>query len=179
MPAMRYTYTIPAADTLRFQIDYSRELQKKIFPFWFIEPFRFLYAAAVFLVARLVTHSTDAALFLGCAMVFLQLAWQILIGRIRQKRTARYFASVPPSEDWSVEISGDKLINQNEISSFSFPLVELSTITKKNGFLYIDFPKRGRCRVPLTVFQTLEDKSRFIALLEQYKSPAHSPVPNS
>lgn len=154
---------------MQFQALYSKELRGKIIPWWLLESMRLVYAAAVFAAAYYLTGSVVKAYFFWVWMIFMQLAWQKCMAFVSKKMTVRYFSSKPDLETYSGEIAGDRYVTEHDVTRRSFPLSALADVSEKEGYIYMDFPKIGRARLPVSVFQSAEEKAGFLAELEEGK----------
>lgn len=162
---MRYSYKIPASETIAFQASFQLDLAKKITPRWLRELFGTVFFVAIFLAALWITGVPDRAIFLTFLVWLIHWLWQRGFAYIRRKRAARYIASLPGSEDWASEVTDGYLVTESRGTRISFPLSGLTRVLEEKGYVYVDFEDRGRARIPFTAFPSAQDRENFVASL--------------
>jgi hypothetical protein len=162
---VRYTYKIPSSETVAFQASFQLALAKKITPRWLRELLGTVFFAAIFLSALWITEALDRAVLLTFLVWLIHWLWQRGFAYIRRKRAAHYLGSLAGSEDWTCEVTDSYFVTENRGTQISFPLSGLTRVFEEKGFVYLDFEDRGRARIPVTAFSSVQDRENFVASL--------------
>src|ERR1043165_233108 len=132
---MRYTFKIPASKTVSFQTEFQRGIAQKIMPRWLREMLGAILLGAIFVVAFLVAGKLDQALLLTAWVCLVHWLWHKVVGLVRLRRAEHYIASLPASEDWSIETIDDCLVTENRGMRISFPLSGLTRVFEEKQFV--------------------------------------------
>jgi len=162
---MRYSYKIPASETIAFQERFHLELAGKIIPRWLRELFGTVFLVAVFLATLLTTGAPDRAIFLTLLLWLIHWLWQKGFAYIRRKRATDYMQSLPGFEDWTGEAADGYLSTESRGTRISFRLSGLTRVFEEEEYLYFDFEDRGRVRIPFNAFPSAQTRGDFVASL--------------
>ena len=172
---MRYTYKISPEDNVSFQTEYAGNLRRQIVPRWIREVLALMFIGANFFVIVWFVDTAGLALALTFLVWLIHWSWQKGFFFVYRKMATRYFASLPDSESWTCEVTDNQLVTGNRGFFYIFPLLKISHIYEKQGFLYIEFSTLGLVRMPFSAFQSDNERCEFIRMLESKKLTAQQP----
>ncbi|MCX6906659.1 MAG: hypothetical protein NTY01_01310 [Verrucomicrobia bacterium] len=159
---MRYTYKMPASETVAFRVQVQRKMCKKIMPLWLQFLLLIPFVAAFFIGADWIIGVPERVVGMVLYSGFLFWLMQKMFVFVSQKMAARYLASQPDSETWNCEVSDGYFTSENAGTRISFALSGLTRVTEDKACVYLDFEDRGYARIPISAFSSVQDREDFV-----------------
>ncbi|MBI5818117.1 MAG: hypothetical protein HZA88_03950 [Verrucomicrobia bacterium] len=159
---MRYTYKIPAAESVAFGMHVQRKMRDKFMPLWLQFLLISTFVAVFFLGAHWIIGIPDRVVGMCLFIWILFCLCQKVCVFAGRKMAVRYLASIPGSETHICEVSDGYYTSENNGTRISFPLSGLTRIYEDKVFVYLDFEDRGYARIPISAFSSIQEREDFV-----------------
>lgn len=149
---MEFTYSISAKDRLAFETRYQAEITTLWAPKRGYTLLRVAFAIAFCVLLTAVISQPERALAALAIAYFLFICFQSAAKKLTLKYYLKFLESIPGIEHHRTYLDGEYLTTENRGLRMAFSLSATSDIFTEDDFLYIDFLKMGRVRIPLSAF---------------------------
>lgn len=156
-----FRFSITPKEKREFESAYYSELAVRWAPYRLFSFVRALFAVAAAALFFVVIPGPERAVAVMAGAFFLFWGFQSAMQKISSIYYERYLASFPDIDQYCTFIDGDFLYMENRGIRNGYPLAKASKPYADKTYLYVDFPRVGRFRIPLSAFPDDDARDEF------------------
>ena len=172
-----FTFSIKPKEKREFESAFYGEVALRWAPYRLFSLVRAVFAVAAAVLFFTVIPGPERALALLAGAFFLFWGFQWAMEKISSIYYERYLESFADIDHYRTFIDGGFLYMENRGIRKGYPLAKASKPYTDKTYLYVDFPRVGRVRIPLSAFPDDAARHEFERkVCEKMASPSDEPV---
>ena len=161
-------YRIPIEDRIAFEQRFHADFAGSWMPTRLILAIRLTTVLGFgLLVFSAIPEPERAVPVFGLGWLLLW-ASQTAINRVVGRGYRKFLQGLPGAEDFTTFFDGDYIVTESRGSRIGFHLSTSSSLYSDSDYVYVDFNKLGRVRVPISAFPDDAARSCFESRIRQH-----------